>query len=214
MAWLLTLLMVVVIAACVGFLYRDGMWGNAVRCVCAFMAAILATNFFEPVARILEDSFGPKLTYFYDFVSFWLIFIATFLILHILTCYAAHVKVRFNQYLDIGGSVVFSLIIGILVWNMFLFSLHLAPLGTKPFGTEIVQNGNPRGAGWAAVMRQLSAGVFSRSVGPDEAAKYGGEIAVFPGNKNIFEVYLERAKKLESLVEAGSGFLPGDAPPR
>ena len=44
MMWLLCL---VVMAACVGFLSRDGLWSNAIRLVNVVLAGLLAMNFYE-----------------------------------------------------------------------------------------------------------------------------------------------------------------------
>ncbi len=213
--WLLVLIQIVVIAACVGFLYREGMWGNFIRLVDVLFAGVLATNFFEPVAGILEELISPKLTYFYDFLAFWLVYGVSFLVLHVASATASRVKVRFNHYLNMGGGIVFALVIGVTVCSLLKFSFHLAPLGTKPFLTPVVdEDGDPLGAQWASIMRGLSSGVFSRSVAGEAESTYGGPIAKFPGAKNVFEVYLERAKALEAQVNNGGGFITESAPPR
>ncbi|MGB4727151.1 MAG: CvpA family protein [Thermogutta sp.] len=213
--WLLMLIQIVIIAACVGFLYREGMWGNFIRFVNVLFAAVLATNFFEPLARILEELISPKLTYFYDFLAFWLVYAVSFLVLHVATAAASRVKVRFNHYLNMGGGIFLALVIGLTMCSVLKFSLHLAPLGTKPFLASVVdEDGDPLGAQWAGIMRGLSSGVFSRSVAAEAEGIYGGSVAKFPGAKNIFEVYLERAEALEAQVNNGGGFTTEGAPPR
>jgi len=212
---ILLLLQLVVLAACIGFLFRDGMWGNYIRSMNVMFSGILATNFFEPFARLLEDMVGSSLTYFYDFLGFWILFAVFFLILHILTSAASRVKVRFNRYLDNVFTVIYSLAVAGTLLSIFLFSLHLAPLGTKPFGAPIVSDDQtPLGVRWAAIMEGVSAGVFSRSVGPEEQNIYNGPVATFLGAGNIFERYLDRAKKLEEQVNSGKGFTTDSAPPR
>lgn len=211
---ILALLQLVVIAACIGFLFREGMWGSCIRLINATFAGILATNFFEPFARLLEDMIGPKLTYFYDFLGFWLLFVIFFLILHLATSAASRVRVRFNRYVDNVFTVIFSLGVGVVLINLMLFSLHLAPLGTKPFGRSAVEAEFPLGRRWGVVMQGVSVGAMSRSVGPEEENVYNGRVASFLGPGNIFERYLERAKSLESQVSSGGGFTTDSAPPR
>ncbi|MGQ9505280.1 MAG: CvpA family protein [Thermogutta sp.] len=212
---ILVLVQLVVIAACVGFLFREGMWGNFIRTVNVMFAGILATNFFEPLARLLEDMIGPNLTYFYDFLGFWLLYAIFFIVLHLATSAASRVKVRFNHYVDRTFSVIFSLSIGLTLVSMILFSLHLAPLGTKPFGTSVIRDdGIPLGVRWGTIIQGFSVGALSRSIGPEEEAIYKGPVASFGGARNIFEVYLKRAESLESQVNGGGGFTTESAPPR
>jgi len=211
---ILALLQLVVIAACIGFLFREGMWGNFIRVANLTFSGILATNFFEPFARFLEDMIGPKLTYFYDFLGFWLLFVIFFLILHVATSASSRVKVRFNRHVDNFFAVIYSISVAVTLNSLMLFSLHLAPLGTKPFGRAAVEEGVPLGLRWGVVMQGVSVGAMSRAVGPEEESVYNGPVASFLGPGNIFERYLERAKSLESQVNSGGGFTTDSAPPR
>ena len=68
MSSLLTILMLVILFACVAMCYAEGMWSNAVRLINVVTAALLAMNFFEPVARWL-DGWQPSYTYLWDFLS-------------------------------------------------------------------------------------------------------------------------------------------------
>ena len=71
--WVLTLF---VIAACVGFLFREGIWSNVVRLVNVVFAGLLAMNFYEPLAKFAagyqEDM--HTFTAFWD-LAFWICFI-------------------------------------------------------------------------------------------------------------------------------------------
>ena len=55
MSALLTLILVLIFLACLGFLYPEGMWSNAIRLINVILAALLAINYFEPLARQLEE---------------------------------------------------------------------------------------------------------------------------------------------------------------
>lgn len=212
---LIYLLWLIIVGGCVGFLYREGLWSTFIRLVNVILAGILATNFFEPAARTMEDIIGPDLTYFYDFLAFWLVFVVSLLILHIATSFLSRVKVRFNLYLNQAGGIIVSLFVGTMMCWLFNFSLHLAPLGTKPFMMPLVSEGGiPLGINWAQFASYLSNGVFSRAISEGESHLYNGPVAAFPGKKNIFEVYYERAQKLEELVNSGGGLTTESAPPR
>lgn len=213
---LLYLLWLLIVGACVGFLYREGLWGAFIRLVNIILAGVLATNFFEPAAKMMEEMITPELTYFYDFLAFWLVFAVSMIILHLATSFLSRVKMRFNLYLNQAGSVITGLIAGIIMCWLFNFSLHLAPLGTRPFGVEVVgTDGTPLGINWAQMASHLSKGPLSRSIGEAEAAEYGGEsVAAFPGRQNIFEVYLKRAKSFEELVNTQGRMTTESGPPR
>ena len=70
MSFLLTLLMLVILFAAVATLYTEGMWSNAVRLINVVMAALLATNYFEPLADWLEGQgdWFRSCTHYWDFL--------------------------------------------------------------------------------------------------------------------------------------------------
>ena len=56
MSYLLTVLLLTILAACVGSLYTEGIWSNAMHFINVVTAGLLAMNFFEPVARGIEEA--------------------------------------------------------------------------------------------------------------------------------------------------------------
>ena len=46
----LTLILILIFLACLGFLYPEGMWSNAVRLINVILASLLAIDYFEPLA--------------------------------------------------------------------------------------------------------------------------------------------------------------------
>ena len=75
MSAILTILMLIILAACVATSYAEGMWSNAIRLINVVTAALLATNFFEPVAQWL-DNWDHARTYVWDFLALWGLFAA------------------------------------------------------------------------------------------------------------------------------------------
>ncbi len=128
--WLVWLL---IIAACIGFLYNEGLWSNVIRLINVVTAALLAMNFFEPLARWLAGA-AQSFTYFWDFIAIWSIFGLAILVMNEITNRVSQVQVKFLKIVDqIGGGVV-ALLIG---WIMICFTattLHMAPLVREPFG--------------------------------------------------------------------------------
>ena len=131
MAFLFTALLFVVLLACVAFLYGEGMWGNAIRLVNVVTAALLATNFWEPVARILEDSVSKEFSYAWDIIALWGLFSVFVVVLTLATGYASRVKVRFLGIADRIGSIAFAVLIGYVMVCFTTMSLHTAPLAKK-----------------------------------------------------------------------------------
>jgi uncharacterized membrane protein required for colicin V production len=167
MGVLLTLALLVIFAACMGFLYPEGMWGNAIRLINMLMAMLLAVNFWEPLAAFLENSIGKSFTYFWDFLALWLLFLVFFVIFRIATSYVSRVKVKFLGLADRIGSEFFAAVIGFLLIGFTLMTLHTAPLkeeflfgGFDPHGSNFV--GMAPDKTWLHYMNYASQGPFSR----------------------------------------------------
>ena len=121
-------LLFLVFLFCVAFLYREGMWGNAIVLVNVIIAGLLAVNFWEPVSRMLEG-FLPSLTFMHDMLALWGVFSISLMAFSTATRKLSKFKVRFKQIIDQIGSVAFAVLVG---WVMVCFttmSLHMAPLG-------------------------------------------------------------------------------------
>jgi len=201
---MLTLLLVFIFAACVGFLYNEGMWGNAIRLVNVVTAALLATNYFEPAAQVLEDWF-PSFTYFVDFLALWGLFAVLLAVLLAATDWVSRVKVRFVPIVNRIGGAVFAAWIGWVMVGFTLACLHTAPLARNFLsfmgGFQPEQRmffGLAPDRQWLAFTQKMSRGSFSRSGGrPDEN--------VFDRRGEFMPKYASRRTNLEkNLATTGS----------
>ncbi len=215
-AFVLNVLMFVIIMACAGTLYTEGMWGNAVRLVDVVFAGLLATNYWEPLSRFLEGRF-PTFTFFWDFLSLWIVFCVSFIVLRVLTDFASRVKVRFLKIAEQIGSAFFALWIGYVMVCFTMFTLHTAPLGERFMG-----GGFQPGEGnfilglapdlqWAGFAQKMSRGPFSRGLAEDELDEYGqaedereARTAVFDREGDFVPKYAARRRWLESYIEEKS----------
>ncbi len=216
MSFVLPLLLFLILAACVGFLFRDGMWANAIRLINVVTSALLATNYFEPLAKMLDENVNSSFTYFWDFISLWLLFGVFLMIFRTLTAFASRVKVRFLGVVDRVGSGFFALCIG---WVMVCFTtmtLHTAPLaesflfgGFRP--KERMFLGLAPDRQWLGFMQRMSRGSFSRSAGEEEregyppredASEREQKLAVFDGRIQFIDNYAGRRAALEAHVES------------
>jgi hypothetical protein len=199
MTFLFPFLLFVVLAASVGFLYAEGMWSNAIRLINAVTAGLLATNYWEPLARTAEKCVGESFTFFWDFLCFWGLFAVTTVVLQLLTNKVSRVKVRFLNIADRIGSGVFAFAVGWVMVSLITFSLHTAPLcrnflfeGFKPGEANFL--GTAPDNMWLNFAEHTSRGVFSTN--PEVA---------FAGQAFI-ENYAKRRDKIEEYRTVKKAF--------
>ena len=171
-SWLMWLLCVLILAVCGGFLYRDGLWSNAIRLVNVIFAGLLAMNFYEWLAKYLTNFSDDIHSYvaFFDFLALWALFVLFIVIFRALTESISKVRVRFLKVVDQAGGIVLSLGIG---WVMVCFtvtSLHAAPWRSTPCSvpfsprTACSSACSPRTAnGWASPSINRNTAIAERS---------------------------------------------------
>ena len=197
---MLTFALIIVFAACVGFLYTEGMWSNAIRLINVVTAALLATNFWEPVARVLENSVSKPFSYGWDIVALWGLFSVFMVVLSVLTAYASRVKVRFLGIADRIGGIAFAVLVGYVMVCFTTMSLHTAPLAKNFMGggfnpEKRMFMGLAPDRQWLQFAEWVSKGSFSRwSPGH-----------VFDPGHEFIPRYAARREQFQAHVESGSG---------
>ena len=192
---LITLLLILIFMICIGFLYPDGMWGNGIRLINVIIAALLAMNFYEPLAQLLE-LWWPSWTYCWDFIALWGIFTLSIVVLRAVTDLVSRVKVRFLKIVDQIGSAGFAALIGWVMVCFTLTTLHTAPLGqTFLFGS--FQAGKPMFLGIMSPDQQWLEFTQDMSVG---ALSHSKKIVFDPGRK-FFTDYDTRRKGAEEHIK-------------
>ena len=124
----LSILAIVVILACTWFL---GFWNNVITFVNTLLAALVASNFFEPVATWIDGG-QSSYTYLLDFVCLWLLFFLTYALLRTATDLLSRHKLRFNYWVEMIGRTVFSLATAWVFLCFMHFSFHTAPFPPGP----------------------------------------------------------------------------------
>ncbi len=205
---MLTLLLFVIFIACVGCLYTEGMWGNAIRLINVVTAALLATNFWEPTAAWLEgysETFATY-TYLWDFLALWGLFGIFMVIFRAATDLLSRVKVRFLKLADRIGSVVFAAWIG---WVMVCFTamtLHTAPLARDFMGgafkpEQRAANSWSPEIKWLGFVQKMSRGQFCRSATEQQ---WKDEKYVFDPHGLFMPKYATRRANLEAYMNQHS----------
>jgi hypothetical protein len=128
MDWILNVCLVIIFLVCLLMSLASGLWGNLIMIFNVILAALIATNYFEPLAGWLDGQMSSY-TFVLDFVSMWLIFALAIVILRAITDTLSRVKVRFKKPVELAGGLVCGGIIGWLMICFTLFSLHTAPTG-------------------------------------------------------------------------------------
>ncbi|NLE37954.1 MAG: CvpA family protein [Pirellulaceae bacterium] len=133
MSFLLPVLLLIIFIAVVASLYTEGMWGNSIMLVNVMTAGVLATGYFEPLANRLESmsSFLATYTYLLDFLSLWLIFAVSLIVLRICTDKICRVRVRFLKLADQVGGLIFACMVALTMVCFTTFTLHTAPLAKE-----------------------------------------------------------------------------------
>jgi hypothetical protein len=162
---MLNILFCIIILACLGFLFNEGIWANAVRLINVVVACLLAMNYFQPLASWLSEK-QPTFTFLWDFLSLWAIFCIALVAFRVVTDRVSRVKVRFLGIADRIGSGVLAVWIAWVLICFTLTTLHAAPLG-KNFLFGSFQSDQPMFLGfmspdkqWLGFVQQVSQGVF------------------------------------------------------
>ncbi len=199
--WAAGILCLLVLGVCVGFLFRDGVWSNAIRLVNVVFAGLLAMNFYEWLATFLtnySESLHPYVSLF-DFLALWICFVFFMVVFRALTDAVSRVRVRFLKIVDQAGGIVLSLCIGWVMVGFTLASLHTAPLAQYPlFGSFQPQSSMFFGMlapdrEWLGFTKYQSSGPYCRSVSEEDLKK-----CTFP--PDFIEKHLERRMHVEKYI--------------
>lgn len=156
----------------VGATWWFGLWNNILTLINFFIAALIASSFYESLARVLQES---MVTYAYvlDFVSLWLLFFLSFGVLRVITGLLSPIQLKFNLWVDmIGRSIVCVWLAVALIFFVF-FSLHLAPMPPSQADLDQAQAENFQGTAfmglgpgqmWMAFIQSRSRGALSASI--------------------------------------------------
>jgi len=189
-------LIVLVVVATIG---NEGLWSNAIILFNVVTAALLATNFWEPVVAWLLKR-QPGGVFVFDYPVLWGLFAASYLVLRTVTDSISRVRVRFPKPVDQVGSYVSAAWIGWVVVCFFAMTLHTAPL-SRNFLFESFKPEKPMFFGlapdreWLGFTQKMSRGSFARSAPADEPEAY-----VFDKNGEFMIKYATRRAIMQSGV--------------
>jgi len=131
MIYLVSILILLAIVAATWFM---GLWSNLLTLINLILAAMIATNVYEPLCDAIERGGNTGMTYLLDFLILWGVFVFTFGLFRLGTDLLSGYRVKFNIVVELVGRSVLSIWIAITFLSFALFTLHTAPLPEAPFG--------------------------------------------------------------------------------
>ncbi len=192
----------------IGMMWPEGLWSNALTFINTIFSGLVAWNYFEPLADLLEEQL-PSFTYIVDYLSFWLIFAVFFNVSRAATDQISKTKARFRKPVEIAGGAAFAFLTAGLMATLVCVSISFAPLGAFPFRGSfglVIENSTERGkAQLKAGLENVPINIWLTSMArlsKKEPNKTWGTFATrntneFSPDKAFLKVYLQRRMELE-----------------
>jgi len=184
-------------------LMTQGLWSNTITLVNVITAALVATNYFEPLANFFEKQ-ESSATYLWDFFAMWILFGVTMVVLRAATDYMSKIKVRFFLPVDKAGGLLMAAWVGWLVLCFSTATLHTAPLARNFLGDAFQKEPDAKlffGLGpdrvWLGWVHRESKGALSRIGDPATFDPQGSFILKYANRRSDFE------KQLTLLKDSG-----------
>ena len=112
----------------------EGAWGAANAFLCVLIAALMAMNYFEPLADFLEGRIGYHYKNYTDVVALLGLFIGLTFGLRLGSESLAPLYIRLPAIVDQLGKWTFGALTGYLTMAFLLMALHTAPLPREFLG--------------------------------------------------------------------------------
>jgi hypothetical protein len=188
-------------------LWFQGTWNVAITLINLILAMLIATNYFEPIATMIEELGGSSFTYLLDFLVLWILFAVTFGILRLFSDMLSKKAVKFNLPVEMAGRTILAIWCGYLVVCFTAFSMQMAPLGgITPMGAFEAPNsssflGMAPDRQWLGFMQSRSRGALARgnysgNIHPDDQ---GQNVETFDPNSEIPLRYRQRRENFDKL---------------
>ncbi len=142
---LLVILSVGIMLAVAYAYLREGLFTASLMCCNVFIAGLVAINFFEPLASLLEPNLAEGLHGYEDALCLLALFCVTLGTLRTTTNFLARTQVEFPAGIQRGGGALVGLLTGYLVAGFLLIMLQTLPWHENfmNFTSEVEVGGSP-----------------------------------------------------------------------
>lgn len=162
-----TLLILLVFIAVIASTWWFGIWNNLLTLINLLLAGLIASGFYENIVDQLNQNV-PDWKNVTSFISVWLTFVVSFIVLRSLTDMISSKRLKFERTTEIIGQSVLSVWIACVFVAFTCFTLHLSPVPPTVFqedpGSSTLGIGPDRF--WLAFVQSRSRGALST---PQEA---------------------------------------------
>jgi hypothetical protein len=209
MSYIVDLVIVVLIAGMTYALSSEGLWGAALMFFNVLFGAIIALNFYEPVAGLIDSTnigWG-----FSDTLSLLGLFIIATFLLRLTTESLAPAMVRYPNPIYQVGRFIFALGGSLITMGIILLSFETAPVHKKIFGVIDYKTKPPFGLGLdyrcLAFFQYTTGLVFADHVpgSRDPFREYGSAKVFDPKAEWLLRHQEARPYGTESILEGSGG---------
>jgi uncharacterized membrane protein required for colicin V production len=158
----------ILLAGILGFTYvmtSEGLWGAALMFFNVLFGAIIAFNFYEPMAQIIVEN-ASFISHLADMTSLMLLFSASVMVLRVATEFLAPAMIRFPSPVYNIGRFIFAFGTSVIVFAVILLGLHAAPVHQKIASVVDYKHKPPFNFGidhmWLAFFQKTTGEVFPR----------------------------------------------------
>lgn len=123
-----------IIALVTWFVAAEGAWGAAAIFLSVVFAGLIAMNFFEPVANLLESTVGADWSFRFDFISLLVLFGLSVFLLRLMAEKIAPGFIAVHSRLYDACRFGFAALTGYVTAAFLLAAMHTAPLPREFMG--------------------------------------------------------------------------------
>jgi len=207
---MMTLLLLLVFLGVGAAIWFQGAWNGLVTLINLVLAAMVATNYYEPICDLIESSGGASFTYVLDFVVLWILFAVVFLIFRTISDLVSPTRVKFEFPVEMGVRSFAAVWCAWMVVCFFTFSLQLAPLNSaSPLGAwTTLGEGSFLGIApdklWVSFMQNRSMNALSRgkfSTKPNHPQNGDRSVEAFDPQDNWLGYQKFRRERYEKITD-------------
>jgi hypothetical protein len=176
------LILLLIVAGVTWCVAGEGAWGAVLTFLSVLFAGLLAMNFFEPLANLLDGMIGSAMQDYSDLVALLGLFALFTFLLRLAADNISPTEIEVDGRLHQVARWLFGLATGYLTMAILLTSVHTAPLprsflGFRPEGTNFFEIAAPDRQ-WLGFTQHVSEKVLATGKifdGPRYAMPEGGE---------------------------------------
>lgn len=115
--------------------FSEGLWGATLLLLDVVFAGMIALNYYEPLATLINDKSSQALGGYVDMLCFMGLLVISLGLLRGATTAMSSNLVRFPKLVDLIGSLGMAVLAGVMTMGILLAGLYTAPVQKELFGS-------------------------------------------------------------------------------